>query len=60
VLSPAREHPLGAAVVALAGAGYQVLACQRAGAEVEEAFLALAAAAAEQRATATDAVGARR
>ena len=43
LLAPAREEPLGAAVVALAGAGYQVLACQRAGAEVEEAFLALAA-----------------
>jgi ABC-2 type transport system ATP-binding protein len=45
VLSPAAASPLGASVVALAQAGYTVLTCQREGAEVEEAFLALAATA---------------
>ncbi len=42
LLEPSAAQPFGAAVVALAGAGYQVLACQRAGAELEEAFLELA------------------
>ncbi len=43
VLAPAAAEPFGAAVVALAQAGYQVLSCERAGAELEEAFLSLAA-----------------
>jgi ABC-2 type transport system ATP-binding protein len=47
VLAPGTEQPLGAAVVALAAAGYQVLSCQREGAEVEEAFMALTADAAD-------------
>jgi ABC-2 type transport system ATP-binding protein len=44
VLSPAGDSPLGVAVVALAQAGYTVLTCQREGAEVEQAFLALTGA----------------
>jgi len=41
VLATSEDQPLGAAVVALSEAGYHVLACQREGAEIEDAFMAL-------------------
>jgi ABC-2 type transport system ATP-binding protein len=43
VLEPAADGRLGSAIAALATAGYQVLACRQERADIEEAFLALAA-----------------
>jgi hypothetical protein len=41
LLEPDRDGAIGAAVAALARAGYDVLACRQERAEIEEAFLAL-------------------